>query len=113
NEMGAAWVVENDHIALFTPGFDPSNPKFWEGAVEPRELGVFIENKEDIIEFAEMVINKLDSKVNAVIFDQVITKYMSAIEEIKYNQENNEPEQNMDSDYEKQKNKKAIDKTNF
>ncbi|WP_373892940.1 toll/interleukin-1 receptor domain-containing protein [Virgibacillus natechei] len=83
NEMGAAWIIENEHIALFTPEFNPTNPKFWEGALEPRELGVFIDNKQDIIEFVEQIANKFDNKVNSVIFDAAITKFMDTIENIK------------------------------
>ncbi|WP_185959638.1 toll/interleukin-1 receptor domain-containing protein [Lentibacillus cibarius] len=83
NEMGAAWVIENEHISLFTPGFDPSNPKFWEGAVEPRELGVFIDDRQNIIEFADIIVSTLSNKVNPVIFDEAITKYMETIDNIK------------------------------
>ncbi|TMN22693.1 toll/interleukin-1 receptor domain-containing protein [Lentibacillus cibarius] len=83
NEMGAAWVIENEHISLFTPGFNPSNPEFWEGAVEPRELGAFIDDRQNIIEFADIIVSTLGNKVNPVIFDEAITKYMETIENIK------------------------------
>lgn len=82
NEMGAAWVIENEHISLFVPGFDTNNSKFWKGAIDPRDLGVFIDRKEDMIEFVELIINKNNLATSLSIIDQAISKYMHFIDNI-------------------------------
>ena len=53
NEMGAAWVVENQHVAIFTPDFDLNNPKFRTGALDPREIGFVISDEDRVTEFIE------------------------------------------------------------
>lgn len=83
NEMGAAWVVENEHVVLFLPNFDYKNPKFLEGAINPRKMGIYMDNEHDIIEFVGMILNKLNSKTNRVIFNRAIRNYMESITEIK------------------------------
>ncbi|MGM8216274.1 toll/interleukin-1 receptor domain-containing protein [Bacillaceae bacterium W0354] len=80
NEMGAAWVIENEHIALIVPGFSPSDPKFFESAIEPREMGVFIDKKEEIIDFVDVILNKLGKSVNNIIRDSAISNYMKNID---------------------------------
>jgi tetratricopeptide (TPR) repeat protein len=53
NEMGAAWVVENQHAALFTPNFDLDDPNFRNGALDPREIGFFINDEDRVTEFID------------------------------------------------------------
>lgn len=53
NEMGAAWVVENQHAAIFAPNFDLNDPNFRNGALDPREIGFFINNEDRVIEFID------------------------------------------------------------
>ena len=82
NEMGAAWIIENDHLVMFASGFNPSNKKFFEGAIDPREMGVFMDNKQDIIDFVEIITDKLDIKTRQVVVHQAISKYMKSIDNI-------------------------------
>ena len=44
NEVGAAWIVENDHAMIFTPNFDLDSYEFKNGAINPREIGFYINN---------------------------------------------------------------------
>lgn len=83
NEMGAAWIVENEHMVLFLPNFDYRNQKFLEGAIDPRIMGIYMDNEKDITEFAGMILKKLNSNTNPVIFNQAIRDYMETITEIK------------------------------
>ena len=46
NEMGAAWIIENEHAMLFTPNFDLSSKEFQNGAIDPREIGFYIDDEE-------------------------------------------------------------------
>lgn len=90
NEMGAAWIVGNDYISLFEPEFDIENPKFQNGAVDPRKLGAFIDNKDQMLGFINIIIQKSrieDSNLN--IINDAITNYIKSINEIKINLNNN------------------------
>jgi len=51
NEMGAAWVVENQHAAIFTPDFDLNDANFRNGALDPREIGFFLNDEDRVTEF--------------------------------------------------------------
>jgi hypothetical protein len=53
NEMGAAWIVENQHAAIFTPNFDLHDSSFRNGALDPREIGFYINNEDRLTEFIE------------------------------------------------------------
>lgn len=51
NEMGAAWMRQNDYLLLATPGFDHSNEKFQKGATNPQSLAVSMDNMAQMREF--------------------------------------------------------------
>jgi tetratricopeptide (TPR) repeat protein len=53
NEMGAAWIVENQHAAIFTPNFDLDDANFRNGALDPREIGFFINDEDRVTEFID------------------------------------------------------------
>ncbi len=53
NEMGAAWVVENEHAAIFTPDFNLNDANFRNGALDPREIGFFINDEDRVTELIE------------------------------------------------------------
>lgn len=48
NEMGAAWVVENQHIAIFTPTFDLGSENFQNSVLDPREMGFRLDDSERV-----------------------------------------------------------------
>lgn len=79
NEMGAAWVIENKHITIFTPEFDTKNSQFYEGAIDPREIGIFLTKKADIVEFVDNILIESKHKVNAVVINNAIIKYFEQI----------------------------------
>lgn len=79
NEMGAAWVIENDHIAVITPGFDISDKKFTEGAIDPREIVVFSDQEDDILEFVEIVLARSNIITSLSIINQAVKKYMTSL----------------------------------
>lgn len=108
NEMGAAWVVENDHISLFTPGFEPSDDRFSEGAIDPRKLGVFINNVEDMIAFAEIIINKNELNISHIILNQAIAKFTRDVNAIISN-ETNEKFASVNKDFKDNFNNSNID----
>lgn len=79
NEMGAAWMVENEHIALFTPRFDLNNPKFREGAIDPRKMSVFIDKKDDMLEFISLISNIENKDIKPVIAEHAINDFLDSI----------------------------------
>lgn len=80
NEMGAAWVIENEHAMLFTPNFDLSSKEFRDGAIDPREIGFYINDEERLLSFIQHLNNFFNVSKNAIIINQKIKKYLSEIE---------------------------------
>lgn len=86
NEMGAAWIVENKHIALFTPKFNLKNPKFQEGAIDPRKIGVFIDNKDDMLEFATLISKNENKYIKPIIINHAINSFFNSINIYSHNE---------------------------
>src|SRR5690625_1535910 len=70
NEMGAAWIVENRHSMIFTPTFDLDSYEFQNGALDPREMGFYIDKKYRITEFIETLKNIFNINSNQVLIIQ-------------------------------------------
>lgn len=83
NEMGAAWVIENEHAMLFTPNFDLSSKEFRDGAIDPREIGFYINDEERLLSFIQHLEKFFVVSKNAIIINQKVKKYLSEIETIK------------------------------
>lgn len=43
NEMGAAWVVQNDYTNIYVPDFSFENPKYHECAIDTRKMGAILD----------------------------------------------------------------------
>lgn len=79
NEMGAAWVVENEHAAIFLPEFDLNGKAFQSGAIDPREIGFFINDTDRLTEFCQHLKNYFSITDNLVVFGQRIQKFLAEI----------------------------------
>jgi len=82
NEMGAAWIVENDHAAIFTPTFDLSGKEFQNGALDPREIGFFINDKERLLSFFELLSSRFEVSQNNIIISQSVDKFIIELNRI-------------------------------
>lgn len=82
NEMGAAWVIENAHAMLFTPEFDLTSSEFREGAIDPREIGFYINNEERLLSFMQLLNRYFRISTNPIIINQKLKKYLLEIEAI-------------------------------
>jgi len=85
NEMGAAWVVENEHTMIFTPNFNLSSYEFQNGALDPREIGFFINNQDRLTAFIESLKKSFSVSNNPVVINQKIRKCISCIESFQTN----------------------------
>lgn len=83
NEMGAAWVIENEHSILFTPDFDLTSKEFRDGAIDPREIGFYINNEERILAFIQHLSTKFTITTNQVLINQKVKKYLTEIQNLK------------------------------
>ncbi|MBN3584827.1 toll/interleukin-1 receptor domain-containing protein [Algoriphagus aestuarii] len=79
NEMGAAWVVENKHTMIFTPEFNLSSPEFLNGAIDPREIGFYIDNHDKVIAFIESLRSDFAISSNQVLINQKIRFFLETI----------------------------------
>ena len=75
NEMGAAWVVENEHTIIFTPEFNTSSYEFQNGVLDPREMGFKINNHDRVVEFIETLRESFQISTKAVLVGQKIREF--------------------------------------
>lgn len=85
NEMGAAWIIENEHAMLFTPNFDLSSKEFQNGAIDPKEIGFYIDDEERLLSFIQHLDKYFSITKNTIIINQKIKKYLQEISGIKEN----------------------------
>ncbi len=83
NEMGAAWVVESKHTMIFTPAFNLNSPEFLNGAIDPREIGFFIDNHDKLIAFIESLRVDYSISSNQVLINQKIRVFLENIKSFK------------------------------
>lgn len=79
NEMGAAWIIENKHTMIFTPNFKLDSYEFQNGAIDPREIGFFINNNDKLIAFIESLRIDFNITGNYVLINQKIREFLEVI----------------------------------
>lgn len=79
NEMGAAWIIENEHSMIFTPNFQLNSPEFQNGAINPREIGFYIDNEDRLLEFIDFLLEKFDLPKNMALINQRVKKFLNRI----------------------------------
>lgn len=94
NEMGAAWIIENEHAILFVSGFEINSKEFQNGAIDPREIGFFINDEEKILAFIHQLEKHFEISKNNVLIHQNVRKYISAIKAIDSNLQNEASSEN-------------------
>lgn len=82
NEMGAAWIIQNDYVAVGTPNFDFSNPNFASGAIDPRKIGFKLNNRKRMVEFKNQVLQRFDLKIDEIDWNSLLDEYIEAINNI-------------------------------
>lgn len=80
NEMGAAWIIENEHAVIFTTNFDINGKEFQNGALDPREIGFRINDEERLLSFIQHLGTNFKISKNAVIINQKLKHYLTQIE---------------------------------
>jgi hypothetical protein len=79
NEMGAAWIIENKHTMIFTPNFKLESYEFQNGAIDPREIGFYINNNDKLIAFIDSLRTDYSVTTNQVLINQKIREFFEAI----------------------------------
>lgn len=82
NEMGAAWVVQNDYIVISVPDFDFNNPNFSSGAIDPRRIGFTLDNKKRLVEFKNKLVERFDLKIDEIDWNRLLDEYFEKINTI-------------------------------
>lgn len=82
NEMGAAWIIENKHAAIFTPEFDLSSKEFHNCALDPREIGFYINDKDRTLSFIELLSEDFEISKKQTILSQCVNKFLEGVESI-------------------------------
>ncbi len=85
NEMGAAWVIENKHTMIFTPNFKLDSYEFRNGAIDPRQIGFYIDNFDKLIAFIDSLRTDYNVTQNQVLISQKIREFIETIKPFKTN----------------------------
>lgn len=76
NEMGAAWIVENEHAVIFAPNFDINSKEFQNGALDPREIGFHFNDEERLLSFIQHLRTSFNVTSNSVVINQQLKSYL-------------------------------------
>lgn len=79
NEMGAAWIIQNEHILLAVPEFDFNGAKFRNSAVDPTEIGTVLNNKVRMRQFAEKIVTSFG--LNKSSIQEALDQYFVHLQE--------------------------------
>ncbi|MGH1444791.1 MAG: toll/interleukin-1 receptor domain-containing protein [Cognatishimia sp.] len=79
NEMGAAWIVENQHATIFTPSFDLDEANFRNGALDPREIGFYINDEDRVTEFIETLKLNFSITTKQVVINQKRREFLARV----------------------------------
>lgn len=82
NEMGAAWIIENKHAAIFIPNFNLSSNEFQSGVLDPREIGFYINDEDRVLSFVQLLSDYFEITKNTVLISQSVKKLIEEINSI-------------------------------
>lgn len=107
NEMGAAWIIENQHAMIFTPNFKLDSPEFLNGVLDPKEMGFYINDEFRLHSFSDQLKNNFNITTKSLIVSSAIKKLLQNINKIQDNRgvENSQYKKSTD-------NNNVIDKDN-
>lgn len=81
NEMGAAWVMKNDFVNIYTPDFN--NPRYYECAVDTKSMGIVLNNdstcKTGIIQLKDKIIKIFNLQLKEQTWMYNLDKFMEDI----------------------------------
>jgi len=86
NEMGAAWVVQNQYTIVAVPGFQFSNPKFSKGAIDPKQIGFILDDQFRILEFRDNILSQFGLKVDEMDWIDYLKEYNTTIRNLHRNE---------------------------
>ncbi|MCL6659680.1 toll/interleukin-1 receptor domain-containing protein [Paenibacillus amylolyticus] len=79
NEMGAAWVIQNDYTVIGIPGFDFNDSKFSSGAIDPRRIGFTLDNKKRLVEFKNKISERFELKVDEADWNRILEDHIASV----------------------------------
>lgn len=83
NEMGAAWIVGNDYMNIYTPDFNFDNSQYQNCVVDKSKMGIILKNDEHckmgILELKDKIIKNFGLSVNEKQCIYYIDKFMNEI----------------------------------
>ncbi|MFE4714772.1 RNA-binding domain-containing protein [Paenibacillus sp. NPDC056722] len=79
NEMGAAWVVQNEYAVVGVPDFEFSNPKFSSGAIDPRAIGFKLDNKKRLVEFKNQLVTRFELTIDEADWNRLLDEHIESL----------------------------------
>lgn len=91
NEMGAAWMRQNDFLLLATPAFDYKKDKFQKGAANPRSLAISMDNRVRMEQFVGHIKEVFKTKVDNIRIQSALNEYFQTLDAIIKSQKETSP----------------------
>lgn len=82
NEMGAAWVIENEHAAIFLPDFEIESFEFQNGVIDPRRIGFKVNEKDRVLQFCLNLREKFKITDNLLHLTQRVEAFTATVSSI-------------------------------
>jgi len=79
NEMGAAWIIQNQYTLIAIPDFDFTNSNFINGAINPRRIGFKMNNEKRIVEFKNIISKEFGLDIDEADWNRVLKAYLTDI----------------------------------
>lgn len=79
NEMGAAWIIENEHVVMFTPDFDIESAHFRSGALDPREMGFRFNDDDRVTAFIDQIKERFGLSTRSIITNRIQAAFLEEV----------------------------------
>jgi hypothetical protein len=72
-------LVQNDYTVIGIPDFNFDNPKFSNGAIDPRRIGFTIDNRKRIVEFKNRILERFQLKVDEADWNRILEEHTASL----------------------------------
>lgn len=82
NEMGAAWLHQNQSFSVAVPHFDYSDKRFQSSAANPRSLVIPMEDKVRMRQFIEQIVAHFQVEKNTITIEVALQHYFEKLDNL-------------------------------
>ncbi len=84
-ELGAGWIVKNEYISVFTPGFNMNDQRYTICPTDSKKIGIVLDGDQlrtNMIELKDDISRIFDLKINEKKTQSLIDQFISEINDV-------------------------------